>query len=369
MTQSEVKPASNVFYGIQALRGIAACMVVLFHVTALWSIAATGGPDLAWWPGRSGVDIFFVISGFVMATTAIGKGEGLHAAGKFLERRLLRFVPLYWIATSLLLYKINILGPRDHTLPHDHVGWATALTSYLLIPHFSGANNSHPILEVGWTLSFELFFYLCFALALWLRRAVAPFLTVLLSAIVILGLFHRPSWPAIADLASPLLLEFLAGVWFGRAYQLRKTISPVATATLGGIGILAFCVGSPLPSTAKLIYALAFAAVCIVYAAIFLEHRIGPRLPRWLLLLGDSSYSLYLSHLPVLGISIYLLKRARIIVAGRTRFLDEAITCVFALLVSIAVGLATYYLLERPINHWTQRRARLRKPLQVESAT
>ena len=342
-------------------------MVVLYHTSGNWSIITTGTPHFVWWAGRAGVDIFFVISGFVMAITTIGKGEGAAAAGKFLERRLLRFIPLYWVATSLVLLR-ELISPMHNTGPHPNVTLIYVVCSYFLIPHFNGMDSSHPLLDVGWTLSFELLFYFCFAAALGLRRAVAPFLSILLTIIVIAGYFRQPSWPAIFDLASPLLLEFLAGVWIARAVQTRKTLSPQLSAALGAVGLLVLVAASFLQPIHYVLIAEGFAAVLIVNAAIILEPTLKRHLPRPLLLVGDASYSLYLTHQPLLILCFFLLKRFHLVAAGRTSLLSLAISLVLCLAFAISAGIYAYVIVEKPVTKWVRRLFNLRKPLQVSSS-
>jgi hypothetical protein len=122
MTASTALKAKRpTFRGIQALRGFAACMVVVHHATQQWSLYTVGdGAQLFWANGAAGVDIFFVISGFVMAVSTIGREHKTHPARSFLERRLIRLVPLYWIVTFIVLFKLEMLrkfpgyanGPR-----------------------------------------------------------------------------------------------------------------------------------------------------------------------------------------------------------------------------------------------------------------
>src|SRR5262249_55839896 len=109
--------------------------------------------------GHAGVDIFFVISGFVMAVTA---GRANYPAGVFLQRRIIRIVPLYWAATfftaGLLLIAPGLFRDNVVTLKHF-------LLSLFFIPHVSpdSAHDLSPLIKIGWTLNFEMFFYVVFA--------------------------------------------------------------------------------------------------------------------------------------------------------------------------------------------------------------
>src|ERR1700677_21742 len=150
------------FRGIQILRGLAACMVVVHHATQMWSQSVTRITGLpVWWTGAAGVDIFFVISGFVMAVSTIGREHKTHPARSFLERRIIRIFPLYWIVSAVLLLKVAALEWHPQlagSSPHVHVTFGYLLASFLLIPYRDSLGNILPLLIAGWTLSYEMFF-------------------------------------------------------------------------------------------------------------------------------------------------------------------------------------------------------------------
>jgi peptidoglycan/LPS O-acetylase OafA/YrhL len=340
-------------------------MVVLFHASENWSVTAYGADTHAWWNGAAGVDIFFVISGFVMAVSSIGKGEGPRAAWRFLERRIIRIYPLYWLITTLLVLKISLGFVRSANGLH-HIPPVFAVCSYLLIPAHSPAGDISPILAPGWTLSYEMFFYLCFAAALYLRRSVPITLTITLGALTLLGLFRTGTWPAATVLFSPLLVEFLAGLWLGRAVQTGRTLPIPIAAPLGALAaITLFAAPSPSPAYQHLEWGLC--GFLLVQAAVVCESKFA-RIPRSALLLGDASYSLYLTHSPLLGLYTYALKRAHVLVPNRIRFSDEAITLLVSVIFSIVVGITCYLLVESPMNERFRRRLHLR-PVQIDSAT
>ena len=359
-----MQPKST-YRGVQALRGLAACMVVLFHASANWSVVAYGADTHTWWNGAAGVDIFFVISGFVMAVSSLGKGEGPGAARKFLERRIVRIYPLYWLITTLLVLKISLGFVRSADGLH-HIPPFFGLCSYLLIPTHSPAGVIQPILAPGWTLSYEMFFYLCFAAALYLRRNVPITLTLTLTALAIVGIFHTDTWPAVTTLFSPLLLEFLAGLWLGRALQTGRLLPAGIAAPLAALAAATLLVlPSPPPSYQRLEWSIC--GILLVHAAVACESKLT-FIPRWTLLLGDASYSLYLTHAPALGLYNFLLKRAHVLVPHRIRVEDEAITLFVSLTLSAAVGVGCYLLVESPMNDAIRKLMHLR-PVQTHAAT
>ncbi len=340
-------------------------MVVLFHASANWSLAVYGSDTHTWWNGAAGVDIFFVISGFVMAVSSLGKGAGPGAARRFLERRIVRVYPLYWLITTLLVLKISLGFVRSAEGLH-HIPPVFALCSYLLIPAHSPAGDIKPILAPGWTLSFEMFFYLCFGVALYFRRSVPITLTIVLGTAAILGIFRTDAWPAVTTLFSPLLLEFLAGLWLGRALQAGRTLSmhvgaPVAVLAL----VVLLAVPSPPPIFQHIEWAVC--GLCLVQGAVICDAMLTA-VPRFALLLGDASYSLYLTHAPLLGFYTFALKHLHVLVPGRTRVADEAITLLASLIPSLIVGIACYRLVESPMNDRIRRLLHLR-PVQAHAAT
>lgn len=247
------------------------------------------------------------------------------------------------------------------------------MCSYLLIPYWHGKGDASPLLTPGWTLMYEMFFYVCFAAALWMRKSVPVTLTVVLGLLSVAGmfrpeLFRTDQWPAIAVLMSPLLLEFLAGLWLGRLTQMGYTLEPRVAGALGVAGLLVVWL-LPAPATPGMMrLEWGICGLFVVQAAVVLEARLGRRIPRWALLVGDASYSIYLTHAPLLGLWAFLLKKAHVLVAGRVRFEDEAITLLVCLGLSVAVGIATYKLVESPMNRWFRHLLRLRRPVQTEAA-
>jgi exopolysaccharide production protein ExoZ len=195
---------------IQYLRGVAAMMVVFHHAMAAapW-LTATGVSIQA---GARGVDIFFVISGFIMYSAARSQ-----TVGEFVWRRCTRVIPLYWIATmAFLLYAVAVTKGRalsPETMAH--VG-----QSLLFIPHWSLSDPSKawPYLVPGWTLNYEMFFYGIFALGLATGRVVLlPTLTI--CALTMIGFVVAPTGAAAVTYTSPLMLEFLAGIWIAVLHE------------------------------------------------------------------------------------------------------------------------------------------------------
>jgi exopolysaccharide production protein ExoZ len=207
---------------LQALRAIAAWLVVADH--ALLDITHNTRADaltpIAWVLGSVGVSVFFVISGFIMVHISWNDFARAGATAKFLRRRIVRIVPLYWLATlaALAFHQVSATHGSD-------AGWPQLIRSLLFIPYFDGPSGWTPILPQGWTLSYEMMFYAIFAIALALPRWIG-FAAVggSLGALTLAGPFLPPG--VVAHLASPIALWFVLGIALGACWHLAKLREP-----------------------------------------------------------------------------------------------------------------------------------------------
>ncbi|NIP18902.1 MAG: acyltransferase family protein [Xanthomonadales bacterium] len=168
---------------IQLLRCIAAMLVVIYHTAAHLPPGSEGAHGLFWFGhavGYAGVDIFFVISGFIMAWTTLNEG-GREASADFIKRRLGRIFSGYWPFFFLALGVFWFARPA-------HVAESNLLASFFLWPQ----RLNRVLLEITWTLSYELYFYLLFALLILLvPRRVRPGLCLALTAAIGLASLYR----------------------------------------------------------------------------------------------------------------------------------------------------------------------------------
>lgn len=290
----ESKPVAQTYFGVQALRACAALLVVGYHSYGSWNdrVALDLVPHADWTNLQAGVDIFFVISGFVMGVTAPGLTDVRHKARVFLWRRFIRIVPLYWIFTTLKIVRLKY-GPHD---AHDAInGWWQIVASYLFIPSPHTAWNPVPLLTVGWTLNFEVLFYYLFAVALALEIAPLWFLTPVLSVLAVAGWFERNSVALSGSPVSTLVLEFLFGVVIAHL-TLRRRLpgQPLGWLLVAG-GWLALLT-LPYDALGDRAFSWGLPAGAIVLGTVVLEGVLGKRWPRWLLELGNASYAIYISH-------------------------------------------------------------------------
>lgn len=310
------------------------------------------GKGVAWDNGAAGVDIFFVISGFVMALSSQALVRRVHPAGTFLLRRIERIVPLYWLATTFKVVTllavpalaVNALGTPWHIV-----------ASYLFLPTLNPAGEPFPVLLVGWTLNLEMLFYLLFAAALMLHlrplRVLAPVLLALAMVPVILSAVPHGVVPVVMTLANPILIEFAFGMLLFRAWNEGLRL-PQASAWLvlaGGFLVIALVPWAALSLLRPIVWGLP--ALAIVAAGLSLESMAASAAMRGMLRVGDASYSIYLSHTFVLPVAAFLLLRMHIQgIAGLVPGI------VLGTLMSVSVGLGVYRWVELPIIKYFRRR-------------
>ena len=286
------RPTSRVILPIQYLRGIAAMMVVWFHGAEQLNGARTLIPNSF---GNSGVDIFFVISGFIMVVTTSGTRI---SPLEFMRRRIIRVVPLYWLLTLAMVGAALVAPSLFRTLIVTPV---TLVESLLFIPHYSISfpAMAWPLLVPGWTLNFEMFFYLVFALSLALPvRWRLPALLVVFVALVSTGLAFGPLDSAPARVYTSLIMvEFVLGAVIGTWWLRHQAEPPRAVSALAiviGFAMLLMRNAEPLGTFTQII-----GATLLVFGALHAAFA-GWHVPL-LRAVGDSSYSLYLTHVFALG--------------------------------------------------------------------
>jgi exopolysaccharide production protein ExoZ len=329
------------FLTIQALRAVAALFVVLFHAFETWGERVDpAAPGVNWENGAAGVDIFFVISGFVMVISSRRLVAQPGGALIFLWHRVVRIVPLYWLLTTVKILAVMALGG---IVLRTGLGFDFVAGSYLFLPVTDSAGHFRPVLPVGWTLTYEFLFYLLFAAALALRVDALRIVLPGLGLIAIAALVRSDTWPAWTILFDTIVVEFVFGVmlakWTLRGFRLPPAIA--AGLVVGGFGLILML---PMISENARVLMWGIPAFAIVAGAVSLEPFVAATLPRWLLTLGDASYSIYLSHgfvLPALGLLF-----GRVVPPG---VWTEGLTIVLCLLVSSLVGWVVFRLIESPM--------------------
>lgn len=341
--------------GIQMLRFAAALLVAVMHITQAISVHLTGqGPGHYWAQGSAGVDIFFVISGFVMGLTtppaAAHWRMRTHQAWQFLQRRLVRVLPLYWFYTLL---KAALLAALPALAMRSSLDGAHLAASLAFLPWPSPWGTLEPVLPVGWTLNFEMLFYLLFALAVLLGlprllSCLAVFLLLMAAARLI------EPWPLLQFWGSPIVLEFVLGVGLARMHQRGLVPPPEAGLLALGLGLV-WMFALPWSAQDERLIKWGLGAALVVAGALWLEPWAArmPGAPA-LAFLGDASYSLYLSHTFVVPAAARAAAALALSHPGAVGLLMTALV--------VLGGCLSYVMLERPMTQGLQRRL-MRPPL------
>jgi len=272
---------------VQALRAIAALAVALCHFDILRvQLHGLKGPypleQLA-----SGVDLFFVISGFVMVYSSGDLFATRGGAMTFFARRLARITPLYWLMTAIAIPVMSL--PRD---------WGSLLGSYLFIPYRAASGNIVPIYGVGWTLNFEMYFYILFSAAIFLRRTIAiPALCAALCLIVLLGHLLQPTLAPLQFWSDPIILEFAFGMMLALLHAKGVRLPIPIRILFGVVGVVAIgFFNPPMPPTGYRVIQWGIPAAMIVAGTILGREINFGKMRATVKVLGDSSYALYLTQ-------------------------------------------------------------------------
>jgi exopolysaccharide production protein ExoZ len=347
---------------IQALRGLAILLVLARHLLVMEG-KYFGGKTLL--PqilkvGDSGVDLFFLISGFIMVVVSSGQFHKPGTFGTFLYKRAARIFPLYWLF-SLIIAVVFVVAPA--AVPALQRGQVNVVASILLLPQFFP-----PLLGQGWSLVHEAYFYLVFALALWLPERRLCFFLILWGLAVAIGynlcvpspaLFENPTLKVVTN---PLTIEFVLGACVALALRLgwRRgdwwcliggcLLLPMSSLFFDPLdihGLRLFCFGLP--------------AMLILFGAVSLESRSRFHFPRWMQSIGDASFSIYLSHILVISAVGQLWGKHR-----HFETVYHALGILTMLAAAVGCGFAIYHWIEQPMlrasHTWLARR---RKPVAV----
>ena len=319
-------------YSIQVLRGIAAFSVALIHAEALMydyygidNMKAHASQIFD--DARSGVDLFFIISGFVMTYNFQRK----HISWtNFITGRIIRIVPLYW-ALTIFLFSLFYLFPQ--LFSSLKVTSEQLFYSLFFIP-----NKLSPVIGIGWTLNFEICFYIIFSLVFILPRNVGPNVvwSIILLA-VLAGASLELNNPILRQITSPLLLEFLTGSIIAR-FWFRKEFTSNLSYLVAGLGL--FLIVLPIPGGR--VFDWGIGCSMLVFGCIMLPKENLMNSSKILILLGNISYSLYLVHdfaLPAVGKLWFFL--------GLDSKFPMTFLPALALFVSIFCSSITYLLIEK----------------------
>jgi peptidoglycan/LPS O-acetylase OafA/YrhL len=355
---------------LQSLRAFAALAVVAHHAMRAVTVNANPAlhlpdPLLLTSPafielGAFGVDLFFILSGFLMVYIAAPYVEKRKSVGDFVLQRAIRIWPMYAIATALYL-GLNIAArlAQGRELPFD--ASALRLLSFLFVPSFNASGYLQPILGVGWTLNYEICFYLVFAAALAIgRKTLVSALALILSAAFLLGSALPADGAAHAFLGNPILFEFLLGAIAARLFiSGRLAMFPALVAIPAGLALLAAFAWLPNDGYFRVLYR-GIPGLLIFIGVLNLDTKI--HWPRWWIHVGDASYSIYLFHV----IFIYQITGVMLSALVTTGYVSGAAeaTAFVAFIASVTIGLIIHSLIEKPLTRFLHDLARRKKPVE-----
>lgn len=333
---------TSVNHNVQALRAIAAYLVVGHHI--IFTLREYFGahdlvPDLKF--GSSGVPIFFVISGYIMMFVAAAKPQSPQA---FAWHRIVRIVPTYWLLTAVAVVGIDVVGLQIFGL--RSVDSRAILTSLFFLPDIrDGVRAIDPILYVGWSLNYEMMFYLIFCLCLFFRTTFPRFVAVMTAIIILWIAGHVSSSPYLRYYGSNIVLAFAAGgfIWLMTTrFKLPRSIA-AAVFCVAWVGIV-WPDLSPSSSDSAKSFVTILAATAIVYSAVSLNDNGFTVGDGFLSEQGASSYALYLVHPFVLQ---FFSKLARAYMSLSPIPLVIGAACLFV--ASVVAAMVFYRFVEIPL--------------------
>ena len=347
---------------LQSLRGIAALLVVLAH--SYYFLQSTKYDDLAksmLLPGAMGVDIFFLISGFIMTITTQNNDGSLITTATFLIKRFLRVWPIYAILTIAAVFLLRPSGFLNYP-----AGQIALIKSLLFLP----VDPSTPpyfglAYGLGWTLNFEMYFYAVLGLSLlaknyrWEVFYSWIFITIIVIPLITSGMVslsvkhdYHLSLTYINQITNPIILLFVAGVIVGKLYlsefEIKNKVNARLLSALTVIVALAWTY-SGIPNFHGILgWGLPITIAFLTIAISSKTLSFNP--PAWTIWIGEISYSLYLSH------RLTQVSSTKVLVfLGVERFGQTWLFVILTTLLSILMASIFYYLVEKKISVAIQR--------------
>lgn len=332
------------YKSVQTLRGVAALLVALMHLIFFYcdSMVYIGGPaphmaTFLYFKGFGGVgmQIFFVISGFIMAyLNAIGETKTF---GAFMAKRFTRIVPLYWLCT--IVYAFLLVNPSAFGF------WRIAQSLFFIPRHDNSA-----VLGPGWSLNFEMMFYALFALVTLVARASFLWVGIVFLAMQALG--KITGFYVFNLYSDPIVWDFVAGIAIFHIHRMEWVKRESLWIFLAGTVILLSSIYWHIPDLSygpRQFIPWGVPSMMIVLGAVSME--VGQKhawifKSRTLLALGNASYALYLIHaMCFVGVSKLLLYTLAV-----QKYIGPDGAVLLYLVVCCVIALAVHHLVEKPMN-------------------
>lgn len=367
VTDAPKKVDRQTLYSLQVMRGIAAFAVAIYHTHIILAKPVYGGKilfapvaSLGW----SGVNFFFILSGFIIVYAHNGDIGRPDKATHYIWRRFSRVYPIYWVLLGVYV-AASWVG-----IGHPDFGWSPVnlLSSFLLIRLNSDLTLP---LQVAWTLFYEIMFYAAFLTLILNRWLGIGIFALWISAIIYFSLIKgdgEPGWHLhvwnfyfVAGAVTYFLFKKLPNQWDIWIF-------------VAGIGMLLVCaltdiLGPRLDDVQRIpwkLMVLILPFAMILLGGVLLERHRDWKAPDLLLLLGNASYAIYLVHSPVISVLAQI--NARLL--GDS--LPDSILFLAILILSVSAGVVAHLILEKPTlallqKYWNARqRARVAKNTAVQ---
>lgn len=334
---------------LEACRGLAAVLVVLYHASGSMFEVYFGYPAVGWFRfGHAGVDFFFVLSGFIILYVHAddrGRPERLR---NYACRRAVRIYPIYW-AVTVAMIAASFVVASIAALPA--MAPDRLFLSFLLLPQ-----SGYPLVSVAWSLQHEMLFYVLFGIMI-LNRNLGRAIFAIWAAIIACCIFVEPQTTLLQFVGRDFNILFFVGMAAAMAVRTRSIPWPRMMVVIGAV---IFFTGGVLENggldlkelLGRVVYGTG--AALMVMGLVECERSAGWKVPSWFLWIGAASYSIYLVHLNVL---IVVQKSAGALGLGAV--LPGLVVLAVVVLAAVAAGLVCYILVERPLlamlRQWTAR--------------
>jgi exopolysaccharide production protein ExoZ len=347
---------------IQLLRAVAACLVVYAHSVSVQTNFSESLQQNFFNLknfGCIGVDLFFVISGFIILFVS-KKYIGLNQGVTFLIKRFIRINPVYYVTSIIYIGIVIIITLAQNSSISVEYIWNALCDTFLILPASGKIGLYLPLLIVGWTLSFEWLFYIIFFITILVKRVNKTLLLfILILSLISLGYLIRPTDYRLIFITNPIILEFLLGASICFIYLKIKTVPVSISILLLTIGLAAYIyfiffgygnlwlykniLSGQLSMQRFILWGVP--SSFILAGSIFLEKS-GLFRSLWnnkyIQLTGDASYSIYLFHLCIFEYINVLYK-------ANSNLLPGDISIILRFIVSVIAGIGYYKLVEKPL--------------------
>lgn len=343
-----IKPGSTKLESIQILRAVAAIMVIVHHFSSSFDEFSSSTPFISSSGlgkiGAAGVDVFFVISGFIMFFTQ-KENDTLSPqsrARQFIIRRVKRIYPTYWFWSTILL----ILWLSSYALKSHEFSIGYIISSYLLVPTNLQQAIWHPFLDQGWTLAYEMYFYLVFAGSFFIKSKIPKgfLIAIAFATISMLSQFALDKGAILNFLKDEIIIEFLFGAAIAYIVRRSNFLSTRIAIICQVVGYL-LLFSNLLGELEYRVLQFGFPAFLIVLGTSLRkpDSRSYPVYYQILVYLGNASYSIYLTH------GLFTMTSGALLKKNLLTNVQPDLAIILGTILAVTFGTLSYTLIEKPL--------------------